>query len=320
MSRTFSSWARRGRRTDTRGGRARGAPRPRSPRRRRRRRPAARARRSGCGDAVSSIAPSRIARATTADSSRSARNFGKILPFETECSSCPARPTRCSPSPPTSGSPPARRGRPRPCRYRARATRSRRGRGCARPSGAPPPAPAARGRAIRGAPARAPRRRARSGGGRAAPRAPVVDEHDRRAVLTHELEDRRVDRGQIDRLEASTPGPISTPSASGGTERCAVEPSSRMSSSGTTTSRSSSFRIGVDQLDLPPRPGDEAADLRERALGRGEADPLERPLHDTLEALEREREMGAALRPRDCVHLVEDHGLDPAQGLRAPAR
>ena len=25
--------------------------------------------------------------------------------------------------------------------------------------------------------------------------------------------------------------------------------------------------------------------------------------------------MRAALRPRDCVHLVEDHGLDPAQGL-----
>ena len=32
---------------------------------------------------VSSISPSRIARATTADSSRSARNFGKIRPFET---------------------------------------------------------------------------------------------------------------------------------------------------------------------------------------------------------------------------------------------
>ena len=49
------------------------------------------------GMRVSSISPARIARATTADSSRSARNFGKIRPFETECSSCPARPTRCRP-------------------------------------------------------------------------------------------------------------------------------------------------------------------------------------------------------------------------------
>ena len=49
------------------------------------------------GIAVSSIAPSRIAFATTAHSSRSARNFGKMRPFETAPSSCPARPTRWRP-------------------------------------------------------------------------------------------------------------------------------------------------------------------------------------------------------------------------------
>src|SRR3954447_17381959 len=49
------------------------------------------------GICVSSIAPSSIRRATTADSSRSARNFGKIRPFETAPSSWPAPPTRCRP-------------------------------------------------------------------------------------------------------------------------------------------------------------------------------------------------------------------------------
>ena len=36
-----------------------------------------------------------------------------------------------------------------------------------------------------------------------------------------------------------------------------------------------------------------------------------------LEALERQRQMGAALRAGDGVHLVDDHGLDPAQHLPA---
>ena len=49
------------------------------------------------GMRVSSMSPARIARATTADSRRSPRNFGKMRPFETECSSWPARPTRCRP-------------------------------------------------------------------------------------------------------------------------------------------------------------------------------------------------------------------------------
>ena len=50
------------------------------------------------GIRVSSIAPSRIASRDDRDSRRSARNLGKILPFETECSSWPARPTRCRPA------------------------------------------------------------------------------------------------------------------------------------------------------------------------------------------------------------------------------
>ncbi len=49
------------------------------------------------GMIVSSISPVRIRPATTAHSSRSARNFGKIRPFETSPILCPARPTRCMP-------------------------------------------------------------------------------------------------------------------------------------------------------------------------------------------------------------------------------
>ena len=45
-----------------------------------------------------SISTSRMRRATTAHSSRSARNFGKMRPFDTAPSSWPARPTRCRPS------------------------------------------------------------------------------------------------------------------------------------------------------------------------------------------------------------------------------
>ena len=90
-----------------------------------------------------------------------------------------------------------------------------------------------------------------------------------------------------------------------------------MSSSATTTSRSSSLRdAGVDELDRPAA-GDEAPDLLERPLGGREPDALERLVGDALEPLEREREMRAALRAGDGVHLVDDHRLDPAQHLAA---
>ena len=72
----------------------------------------------------------------------------------------------------------------------------------------------------------------------------------------------------------------------------------------------------VDELDRPAA-GDEAPDLLERPLRRREADPLERLLGDAREALQREREMRAALRPGDGVHLVDDHRLDAAQDLPA---
>ena len=49
------------------------------------------------GTTVGSIRPSCMRRATTAHSSRSPRNFGKMRPRLTSSTPCPARPMRCSP-------------------------------------------------------------------------------------------------------------------------------------------------------------------------------------------------------------------------------
>ena len=68
----------------------------------------------------------------------------------------------------------------------------------------------------------------------------------------------------------------------------------------------------VDELDRPVA-GDEAADLLERPLRRREADALERLLDEPLEPLERERQVRAALRAGDGVHLVEDHASRPSR-------
>ena len=70
----------------------------------------------------------------------------------------------------------------------------------------------------------------------------------------------------------------------------------------------------VDELDRPAA-GDEAADLLERPLRGRETDALHRRLNELVEALHRDGEMGAALRPCDGVHLVEDQRLDRPQHL-----
>ncbi len=68
----------------------------------------------------------------------------------------------------------------------------------------------------------------------------------------------------------------------------------------------------VHDPDRPP-PADEPADLLDRPLGRREADPLDRALGERLQTLDRQCEMGTALRACDCVHLVDDQRLDAAQ-------
>ncbi len=145
---------------------------------------------------------------------------------------------------------------------------------------------------------------------------PVVDEDDGRAVRADELEDRRVDRRPDRAALRSTPTPISTPSASGGHgERGRRVELAHVLDGNDDLEVELLAHAGVDELDLAPGPGDETADLLHRSLRRREADALERALDQSLEPLEREREVSAALRSGDCVHLVEDDRLDPAQRL-----
>ena len=115
--------------------------------------------------------------------------------------------------------------------------------------------------------------------------AAVVDEDDRGAVLPHELEERRVDR-RPDRVALARLAHVLERDDDAEVELLA--------------------RARIDELDRPAA-GDEAADLLERALGGREADALEGLAHEPLEPLEAERQVRAALRAGDGVHLVHDH-------------
>ena len=169
---------------------------------------------------------------------------------------------------PTSATRPGSRGRRRPCRCRARATRWRRGTG-SRPRFSSSSISTRCSRASEPWWARA----ISSLGELVQPQrqplgeAAVVDEDDRRAVLLDEAQELRVDR-RPDRVRAALgAGAIS---AVGGPVRRAVAPSSRMSSTGTTTWRSSSLRVPASTSRIGRAAGDEAADLLERPLRRGE--------------------------------------------------
>jgi hypothetical protein len=58
----------------------------------------------------------------------------------------------------------------------------------------------------------------------------------------------------------------------------------------------------------------------ERPLGGGQADALGRPFADVGQALERQRQVRAALGGHQRVDLVDDHGLDPAQRVAGLGR
>ena len=149
-----------------------------------------------------------------------------------------------------------------------------------------------------------------------------VDEDDRRAVLLDELEDLGVDRrpDRAPRRLVARPG-----------QR--VE---RIDGAGPDVLLRLDHRLdrhvdlqverlahaGVDDRARPPRADHEAADLLERVLRRRQADPLRLAAVglQRAEALEREREMRAALRRRDGVDLVDDHRLDAGQDLARAAR
>ena len=121
----------------------------------------------------------------------------------------------------------------------------------------------------------------------------VVDEDDRRSVLPDELEQRGVD-GRPDRVALAGLAHVFERNDDAEVELLA--------------------RAGVDKLDRPAA-GDEAADLLQRALRRREADALDRLADESLEALQAESEVRAALRAGDGMHLVDDDDADRAQRL-----
>ncbi len=127
----------------------------------------------------------------------------------------------------------------------------------------------------------------------------VVHEDDRRAVRAHELEQRGIDR-RPDRVHAGL----------GAGRRQLAHVLERNDDLQVELFRNSR----VDEVDRS-RAGDEAADLLERALRGRQADALERLLDQTLEPFDRKREMRAALRARDRVHLVDDQRVDAAQDI-----
>ena len=67
-------------------------------------------------------------------------------------------------------------------------------------------------------------------------------------------------------------------------------------------------------------PTEEPRDLLERTLGGRQPDPLGRVVRQRLEPLQRQHQMGAALRRRDRVDLVDDHGPNAPQRLPGGGR
>ena len=145
-----------------------------------------------------------------------------------------------------------------------------------------------------------------------------------------ELEQRRVHR-RPDRAGGRLvrPGPSRRRPARPAANGRGDAPSSRMSSTGTTTSRSSSFRLPASTSAISPAGPDEApADLVQRPLGGRQADPLERLLGDAARAA-RARARGARRascpRPRaprrgsrvstDAQHLAALRGEEQVERL-----
>ena len=121
----------------------------------------------------------------------------------------------------------------------------------------------------------------------------VVHEDDRRAVRADELEDLRVDRGP-DRLLLLRLAHV-------------VERDDHLEVELLGAA-------GVDELDLAAA-RHEPADLLERTLRGREADPLHGLADQPVEPLQRQRQVRAALRARNRVHLVHDHRLDRPKRL-----
>ena len=222
------------------------------------------------GTTVVSIAASRIRRATTAHSSRSARNLGKIRPRLTSPTEWPARPIRCSPRATDLGDSTwiTRSTAPMSIPSSRLEVATRHGSS---------PALSISSTTVRSSRASEPWcERAISSPARSLSRmrqplgaAAVVDEQDRRLVGPDQLEQLGVDR-RPDRAPASP-----RPPSSGSTDGAGVSSGSTIDSTGTWILRSSSLRTPVSTTrQRAPRPDHEAADLLERVLGGRQPDPL----------------------------------------------
>ena len=148
--------------------------------------------------------------------------------------------------------------------------------------------------------------------------ATAVGEDDRAAVLADQLEDRGVDRrpdaGPRLRVRRGTAGLL--------VQR------QDLARRGHVLDRDDDLELerlagaGVDDGHLAIRPdtAEEPRDRLERPLGRRQPDPLRRPAplapgDEPFQPLEAEGEVGAALRARDRVDLVDDHVLDATQDV-----
>ncbi len=130
----------------------------------------------------------------------------------------------------------------------------------------------------------------------------VVDKQDRGAMLLDELEDAGIDGrpDRIPRLAVVAPGLAHVLDGDHHLEVELLGPA------------------GVDDLNRPPA-RHESGDLLEWALGRGQANTLDRLADEPRQTLEAEREVRAALRPGHRVNLVDDeeaHRLEHLAGLR----
>ena len=213
-------------------------------------------------------------RATTAHSSRSARNLGKMRPRLTSPSECPARPTRCRPrltdfgdstwitrstapmSMPSSSEEVATRQGSWPDLSISSTTRRSSWESepwWARAISSSAQLVEALGEALGG--------------------APCVDEDDRRVVFLDELEQLRVDRGP-DRAD------VGVGLALGGDALGVGEV--RRAGLAHVLDRHDDLQVellgdpGIDDLALALRADEELRDPLQRALRRGEADPLQR--------------------------------------------
>ena len=148
-------------------------------------------------------------------------------------------------------------------------------------------------------------------GGQPLGEPPRVGEHDGRAVrldqVDHPLLDVRPDRG-AGHLAGRLPGEIV-----GGL------PIALMSGTGTTTSTSICLvRRRLDDGDRSAA-GQEPGHLLDRPDGRGQPDPLRRPVQQHVQPVQRDGQVGAAFGAGNGVDLVDDHGPDVGQHLPGPA-